>query len=147
MPNNIKLTNMNMKILKGTVFGGIAFFLLGWLVWGILLMDYFSTGMNQCAQRPEGEMVWWAIILSNLISALFLTLVLKWSGAKTLVDGLKTGAIFGVLFAASIDFSYWSMTTMISSMSTLVVDILVNTAFMAVVGLIIVLTWGKEKAS
>lgn len=138
---------MNMKILRGTIFGGIAFFLLGWLVWGILLMDFYSANMNQCAQRPMEEMVWWAIILSNLISALFLTLFLKWSGARNLMDGLKKGAIFGFLFAASIDFSFWSMTTMISTIGTLVVDILVNTVFIAVVGLIIVLTWGKEKTA
>ncbi len=136
---------MNMKILRGTIFGGIAFFLLGWLVWGILLMDFYSTAMNQCAQRPENEMVWWSLILSNLISAMFLTLVLKWSGAKSIVDGLKTGAVFGFLYAAGIDFSYWSMTTMISGMGALFVDIIVNTAFMSLVGMIIVLTWGKEK--
>ncbi len=44
-----------MKILRGTVFGGIAYFLLGWLVWGILLMDFFSANMNQCANRPRAK--------------------------------------------------------------------------------------------
>ncbi len=29
-----------MKILSGTVFGGIAFFLLGFLVRGVLLMNF-----------------------------------------------------------------------------------------------------------
>jgi hypothetical protein len=31
---------MDMKLLKGTLFGGIAYFLLGLLVYGILLMDF-----------------------------------------------------------------------------------------------------------
>lgn len=47
-----------MKILRGTVFGGIAYFLLGWLFWGILFMDFMSANMNQCTSRPEGEMIW-----------------------------------------------------------------------------------------
>jgi hypothetical protein len=92
-------------------------------------------------------MVWWAIILSNLVSALLLTLILKWSGAKGIVDGLKTGAIFGVLFALSIDFSFWSMTTMFNNFGALVVDVVVSTILTAVVGLVIVLLWGKDKAA
>jgi len=65
-----------MKILRGALFGGIVYFLLGWLVWGILLMDFFSASMNQCASRPDSEMVWWAIILSNLV------IVLTWGRGK-----------------------------------------------------------------
>jgi hypothetical protein len=134
-----------MKILRGTVFGGIAYFLLGWLVWGILLMDFFSANMNQCASRPMGEMVWWAIILSNLVMALLLTLVLNWAKAKSIVDGLKYGALFGLLFGAGIGLSYWSMSTMYLNAGAMVTDILVSTAVMAIMGLVIVLTWGREK--
>jgi hypothetical protein len=137
---------MNMKILRGTVFGGIVYFLLGWLVYGILFMDFFSANMNQCANKPDGDMAWWAMIVSNLAAALLLTLILNWSRAKGIVDGLKTGAIFGFLFALSIDLSFWSMTTMYSNFGSLVVDLVVSTFVLAVVGMIIVLLWGKEKA-
>ncbi|MBE0673940.1 MAG: hypothetical protein IH591_04705 [Bacteroidales bacterium] len=134
-----------MKILRGTVFGGIAYFLLGWLVWGILLMDFFSANMNQCASRTDGPMVWWAIILSNLVFALLLTLILHWARAKSIIDGLKFGALFGLLFGSGIAFSYWSMSTMYLNAGAMVVDIMVSTVVMAIVGLVIVLTWGKEK--
>jgi len=134
-----------MKILRGTIFGGIAYFLLGWLVWGILLMDFMSANMNQCASRPGGEMVWWAIIVSNLAAALLLTLILNWSKAKGVINGLLTGAIFGFLFGSIIDLSFWSMTNMYNNIGPLLVDILVGTVVFAVVGMIIVLTWGKEK--
>ncbi len=134
-----------MKILRGTVFGGIAYFLLGWLVWGILLMDFFTANMNQCASRPMGEMKWWAIILSNLVMALLLTLILNWAKAKSIVDGLKYGALFGLLFGSGIGFSYWSMSTMYLNAGAMVTDILVSTVVMAIMGLVIVLTWGREK--
>ena len=142
---SLKLKLTDMKILRGTLFGGIAYFLLGWLVYGILLMDFFSSRTNMCANRPEGEMIWWAIILSNLLAALFLTLFLDRGKARTILDGLKTGAIFGALFTATIDFSFWSMTTMYSNIGALLVDILLSTVVFAIVGLVIVLTWGKEK--
>lgn len=138
---------MNMKIIRGTLFGGITYFLLGWLVWGILLMDFYTANYSQVMNRPETDMVWWAMIVSNLTTALLLTLILKWSGAKEIMDGLKIGAIVGFLFSLSIDLSFYSMTTMFNNLSGIVVDLVVNSAVMAVIGLVIVLTWGKEKTS
>lgn len=90
-------------------------------------------------------MVWWAIILSNLVLACLLTLILHWAKAKTVIDGLKFGGLFGLLFGSGIAFSYWSMSTMYMNAGAMVTDILVSTVVMAVVGLVIVLTWGKEK--
>lgn len=135
-----------MKILRGTVLGGIAFFFLGWLVWGILLMDFSMNNYDVSIYRPENEMVWWALILSNLALALMLTLILKWANVKKLVDGLKIGAIIGLLFALNIDLGYYSMTTIILSITAIVVDVLVYTLLTAITAMIIVLGWGKEKS-
>lgn len=136
---------MNMKILKGTVFGGIVYFLLGWLVYGILLADFSLTNYNQCSMRPMTDMVWWALIVSNLVYALFLTLVLKWSGASGWMDGLKTGALFGLLFVLTIDLSFYSMTTMFNSVGAMLADMVVSTVMAAIIGTVIVLLWGKDK--
>ena len=136
---------MDMKILKGTIFGGIAYFFLGWLIYGMLLADFMKTNSNQSINRPEMEMIWWAMIISCFFSALILTLFLKWSGASTWTDGLKTGALFGCLFAVSIDLSFYSMTTLFNSVTTILVDIIASTVSAAITGLIIVLLWGKTK--
>ena len=137
-----------MKILRGTVTGGIVLFLVGWLVYGVLLMKYMTANMNQCAARSAEEgMVWWALIVSEFLSALLLTLILKWSGAKGLVDGLKTGALFGILLGLSMDLGFWAMTKMYNNFGVLLVDVLVYTLLLAVTGMAIVLLWGKEKAA
>lgn len=136
-----------MKILKGTVFGAIAFFFLGWLVWGILLMDFSMNNYNTEIYLPEDEMIWWAMIVSNLALALMYTLVLKWAGAKTLVDGVKIAAIIGALYALSVDLGYYSMTNVILNLSAIVVDTLAYLVISAITGLIIVATWGKDKAA
>jgi len=135
-----------MKIVRGTIFGGISYFLLGWVVYGILLMGFLSTNMNQCAARPD-EMIWWAIILSNFTAALLLTLFLKWFGAKGIIDGLKIGALFGFLYASAVALSSWSMTTMYNKFGALIVDVLASTVLFSVVGMIIVLTWGKKQVA
>ena len=134
-----------MKILRGTIFGGIFYFFLGWVVYGMLLMNYFSAHIDQSVNKPMGEMVWWAIIASNLLSALFLTIFLHRSKAGTIVDGLINGAIFGALFTAAIDLSFWSMTNMYDSLAAIAAEVAVASVVYALVGMVIVLTWGKEK--
>lgn len=136
-----------MKILRGTVFGGIAFFLLGWLVWGILLMDYSKANYNQSIYLPEDGMIWWAMIASNLVLALLDTLAMNWAGAKTIVDGLKFGAIVGGLYALTTDLGMYSMTNVISNLGAVVVDTLAYAVVTAIVGMVIVLTWGKGKTT
>lgn len=136
-----------MKILRGTIFGGIAFFLLGWLIWGVLLMDFSMNNFDQSIYLPEEEMIWWALILANLFTALMLTLVMNWANVRTLLDGLKIGAIIGALYALSIDLAYYSMTTVILTASAIIVDTVAYTLLMGITGLIIVLGWGKNKAA
>jgi len=136
-----------MKILRGTVFGGIAFFLLGWLVWGILLMDFSKANYNQTIYLPDDGMIWWAMIASNLVLALLVTLAMNWAGAKSITDGLKLGAIVGGLYALTTDLGMYSMTTVILNLTAVVVDTLAYAAVTAVIGLIIVLTWGKGKTT
>jgi fluoride ion exporter CrcB/FEX len=108
-------------------------------------MDFLSANMNQCAARPAGDMIWWAIIVSNFSASLLLTLILKWYGAKGILDSLKIGALFGFLFALTIDMSSWSMTTMYNGFGPLVADVAVSTVVLGIVGMVIVLLWGKEK--
>ena len=136
---------MDAKIWKGTLAGGVVYFILGWIVYGILLAGYMASNFNTCANRPQEDMIWWAIIASNLLYSLFLTLFLKWSGTSTVVNGLKMGALFGLLFTATIDLSMYSMTTMFNDLTGLIVDVVVATALGAIIGTTIVLVWGKEK--
>jgi hypothetical protein len=64
---NSKLNNMKTnKILLGGITGGVVLFLLGWIICGLLLINYTIANYNQCMNRPMQEMIWWALILSNL---------------------------------------------------------------------------------
>ncbi|MBK6281315.1 MAG: hypothetical protein IPF54_00375 [Draconibacterium sp.] len=51
------------------------------------------------------------------------------------------------LFSLSLDLGYYSMTTMFNNFTAIIVDVVVNTVVMAILGLVIVLTWGKEKTT
>jgi hypothetical protein len=133
------------KILFGGLAGGLTFFLLGWLLYGILLMGFMSAHSNQCAARPMQDMVWWAIIGSNLALGFLLTLILSWSGITTIMSGVRVSCITGLLLSASMDLSFYSMTTMYSSLAVIIVDIMVYTFMFTVGGIVISWVMGLVK--
>jgi uncharacterized membrane protein YbaN (DUF454 family) len=133
------------KILIGGFAGGVTFFFLGWLVYGILLNSYMVANLNQCAAKPMGEMTWWAMILSNLTLGLLISLVFSWSNTRGVRDGAKVAAILGLLMAASFDLSSYSMSNLFNNITALVIDVLVYTVLVTIVGVVVALVIGKKE--
>lgn len=133
------------KILIGGFAGGVTFFFLGWLVYGILLNSYMVANLNQCAAKPMGEMTWWAMILSNLTLGLLISLVFSWSNTRGVRDGAKVAAILGLLMAASFDLSSYSMSNLFNNITALVIDVLVYTVLVTIVGVVVALVMGKKE--
>ena len=136
------------KILLGGLAGGVAFFFLGWIVYGMFLMDFMMANQNQCAMRPMEEMIWWSLIVSNIIWAFAYAVIFSWGNITGFVNGLKSGAILGLLIGASIDLSFYSMSTMFNSLTVVCVDVLATTVMSAIGGGIIaqVMGMGKKEA-
>jgi hypothetical protein len=133
------------KILLGGLAGGATFFLLGWLVYGILLMDYTKANYNQCAMRPMEDMIWWAIILSNLAFGFLLSILFSWSNTSGIAAGIKVGGIIGLLMGISFDISMYSMSSMFSSLTAVCVDIIVYAILTAITGAVVGLVMGTVK--
>ena len=133
------------KILLGGIAGAVTFFILGWLVYGMLLTDYTTANFNQCANRPMEEMKWWAMILSNLAFGFLLSIVFIWSNTKGIMAGAKVGGIVGLLLAVSIDFSMYSMSNMFLNLTAVFVDIIVYTVLSTIVGVVVALVMGIGK--
>ena len=133
------------KILLGGIVGGVASFLLGWLVYGVLFMDYMNANYNQCAMKPMEEMVWWALILSNLASGFLLAIIFSWSNTRGWMAGAKVAGIVAFFMITSYDLSFYSMSSMFSGLSVVIVDIVIGTVFTAIVGALIGLAMGMGK--
>ncbi|TAL49747.1 MAG: hypothetical protein EPN92_02475 [Chitinophagaceae bacterium] len=123
------------KFLVGGIVGGIAYFLLGWLVWGILLKDFMATNVGSAGNvmRADSDIVWWALIVGNLFSGLALAYVLVRAGVNSVGSGAGTGAVFGLLIAAGFDFTMYGVSTLMTTKGALV-DIGANLVVSAVVG-------------
>lgn len=137
---------MSNKTLMGGIAGGLASFLLGWLIYGILLRDFTATNFNNSIMRPGEGMIWWALILSNLLGGYFIALVFSWSNVSGMMPGLTRGAIIGLLVAAGFDLSMYSMSTMFLNSNAMVVDIVVSTVMYAITGGVVGSVMGMNQA-
>lgn len=125
---------MNTRVLLAALAGGVAAFLLGWLIYGFLVMDLMRSVNPQVAGYEKAEPELWALALSNIVWALLYALVFsRWAQISTFISGAVGGAWMAVLIALSIDL-YFIAATNIMSFNGLLVDVVVNAVMGAAVG-------------
>lgn len=130
---------MNTKnFLIGGIVGGVAYFLLGYLFYGVLLTDFFREhpGTATNVERGMDQMVWWSLILGNLLFGFLLAYVFAKAGISSLSRGLITGGIIGFLTCASVQFTMYG-TTNIMSKQGMAAEIVAFTIMSAIVGAIV----------
>lgn len=133
------------KILFGGLSGGVALYLLGWLIYGILLMDYSMANYNQCMNRPNMEMIMWAMGLSNFALGFLLALIFSWSNITGAMAGAKAAGIIGLLLGVSMDLGFYSMTTMYPNLTVIFVDVIAYIVYLALAGAVIGWVMGMVK--
>ncbi|MDP1727836.1 MAG: hypothetical protein Q8M15_13710 [Bacteroidota bacterium] len=138
--------NLN-KILLGGVVGGVLYFLLGWLFYGVLAADYYAANTNQCMMKPMEQMNMLAMILSNLAGGFLVAVILDWAKAADMMAGAKIAGIAGLLMCLSFDLSFYSMSTMYSNITVLIIDVIAWSVMTAVVGGVVamVMNMGNKK--
>jgi len=129
---------MNSKnyFLAG-ILGGIVYFLLGWLVYGMLLMDYMEENAGLALGVNRLDMLLWSIGLCSLLYGFFLSYIFSCVGqVKTAAAGAKSGAWVGFFVAGAIDFTMYG-TTNISTLNAVAVDILAATVMASITGAVV----------
>ena len=128
---------MNVKnFLVSGIVGGIIYFLLGWLLYGILFKDAFQTTGNE-------NMLF--IFLGCMTFGFFVSYIfIKWAGISNVVTGFMSGAVIGLFFGLYSNFFMNSMTSEINY-QTMGLDIVITIVMSALVGAAIALVNGKLK--
>lgn len=124
------------KFIVGGIIGGVAYFLLGWVVWGMLLMDFMSshtTEAGKAVMRGEADMVWWAMIVANLLMGFLVSYILSKAGVKSAAGGVMVGIVVSLLLAGSFDLMIYAQMDM-GDTTLIAVDIVASTLVGAVVG-------------
>ncbi len=133
------------KIIVAGLVGGIAFFILGYLVWGLALAGLMEQNVGSATgvARSESEFNWITMILGNISMGLLLAVIFgRWAGISTFATGAKAGAIIGLLMGAANDLIMYS-TTNIMNLTGVIVDIIAMTIVTAIVGGVVALMLGR----
>jgi hypothetical protein len=110
-----KLAFMTSRnFLVGGIIAGIAYFFLGWIVYGILLKDFMhaNAGTATNVDRAEDQFVWWSLALGNLVLGFLLAYVMDRRKSVSASSGAMTGITVGLLMAAGIDLIIYGTTNL-----------------------------------
>ncbi len=131
------------KILVATLVGAVAFFLLGWIIWGMLLQGFMADHMTHydgLIKEPPNMIL---MFVSMIFSALFYAIIFnRWANISTFKTGLQAGAIISVLLGLSyglFDLSYFNL----RDVTAVVVDVFANAVYGGLGGGIIAWVLGK----
>ena len=124
------------KMLVAGLIGGAVALLLGFLLYGTLLADFFAknSGSASGVMRADSELLWIPMIIGHLSWGLLFAVVFgRWASISTLNTGLKAGAVLGLLIGTT--FSMINLgTTNISNTTAAIADIAVMTVISAIIG-------------
>ncbi len=135
------------KWVIGGITAGILLFLLGWLIYGMLLMNFMNnhTGAAGNVMKQEPEMLY--LVIGNLAAGFMLAYILMKANVTTMAGGFITAGIVNLLMAVSVDCMIYATTTTISK-TAMAADVAASTVMFAIVGGItaMVMNMGKKAA-
>lgn len=138
---------MNIKqILIAGLIGGAVAFLLGFLIFGVLLSDFFenNAGSASGVMKGDAEMLWIPMILGHLAIGMLLAVIyVRWANISTFITGAKAGAVIGFLISCAEDLiDFGSMNLM--NITAVIVNIVAVTIITAIVGGVIGMVLGRN---
>ena len=134
---------MLARVLAATVAGGVTYFLLGFLIWGLFLEEAMKPNMNVYPGLMNEVPVWAPLIIANLVTAFLFAYILdNWAQVRTFAAGAKAGAIIAFLQALSFQLMFMAFMNLHKNYMPPVVDVLVSTVMGAITGGVIGLVLG-----
>ena len=124
---------MKSKWLIAALIGGIAFFLLAWLVFGTLMIDFYLSNIIPYNGLVKDPPVIWSLFIHSLSISTLLSFIFDKMGIKTFAKGTILALWIGFLI------TLWFYSFMYASLNLyttkrIIVDLVVNSLFIAVVG-------------
>ena len=131
---------MNKNFVMATITGGITLWVLSFLIYGVLLADFFAND----AINPEPIM--WAVTLGQLLSAAFLAIILGWKGVANAREGFQAGAIIGAVMGLAFGLMLYGTILGMHTMATLLGDTVVSLVVYGVGGAAIAMVLNRGGA-
>ena len=129
------------RLAIGTVVGGIAMFVVGYLFWNILF-DYYAALLAAAGIAREPQLLW-VLAASNVPFAALVTLAIERGGSSTIGRGVKVGAIVGFLVWSGVALVHYGSMTAFGLMAT-ILDPLLEVVHFGIGGGVIAAVLGRR---
>lgn len=141
---------MIKKLIYATLAGSVVQFLLGWLIYGLLLADFMDTHSTHyeglMKDMNTGSFIILIFISGLIMSFLIAFIFQRWAKFEKFFMGLTAGMLLGFFFALAYDLSGFAMMNLYS-VSAMIADVIANTVVVGIVGAVIAWILGfKSKA-
>ena len=134
---------MITRVLIATLAGAIVAFVLGYLIFGVLLDSYMKANVNQYAGMMKTPPNFIMLIGANLVFAWLLAFVGDyWAGIRNFVSGLKLGALITFPVVLWSDLQLEAFMNLYIGFVPIIVDVLAATVLGTIVGGVIGLVLG-----
>lgn len=133
--------------MKTLIAGLIAFaisFLMGWLIFGYILTEFFTNYSNHFNGLLKEPFVMWAMVVSNLTYGLLIAYVFDLAAVKTVAKGAMVAMVLSALLSLSFDMFTFSQMNLIGY-RVMTANLIVNAAIGALIGA--VLGWWMGRGS
>ena len=125
----------------GTVVGGIAMYVVGYLMWNIVF-DYWNAAFDAAGVALESQLLW-ATVLSHVLAAALVTFTIERGGSSTIGGGVRIGAIVGFLVWSGVDLAFYANTT-IFDLTAIIIDPLLAGVHFGIGGGVIAAVLGRR---
>lgn len=138
---------MNIRFVLAVVITAVVTFFLGWLVFGILLANFYTSQMSAAAKPllknpPE----FWAIILGNLVLAFLLALIFDhYANIRSATQGAIAGAVISFLMVLGFDLFLYGQMSMFNNLQIVLIDPIINGIFGLIPGALIACILGYKR--
>lgn len=121
---------MLARVLAATVAGGITFFILGFIIYGLILdpMVMKPNTSAEAAKLMKDPPVWAFLILGNFVAAFLLAYIFdKWATIRTFAGGVTGGAVIYFIIALYFQLMFAAFMNISTSYVPAVVDVIGTT--------------------
>ena len=132
------------RLVIGTLTGGITMYLVGYLIWGLALVNFFAANAGSATGVARETSLIWATVLGTLSLAALVTLAVEsGAGSSTILDGFKIGAIVGFLVWFGVDFIHYGVMD-VRNLTATIVDPLLEIVRTGIGGAVIAAVLGRS---
>ena len=130
--------------ILATAAGFVTYFMLGWILYGMLFMGFFESNMGSASGVSRGDdIVWWSLVLGNITMTYLLVYIFgSWANITTFGGGLKAGLMIGLIIGLGFNLNMYGTTNIMNLTGTLV-DPIVSAVMMGITGGVVGMMIGR----